>query len=311
MKLIADIGGTNARFAILDNDKITSIETLACEEYPKLIDAIEFYLKKVKKQPKDGFFAIAAPLDNGDRVKMMNYKWDFSIKEVADKAGLDRLKVINDFEAVANAIKFLKKGDYYKLGRGVAVKKMPIAVIGAGTGLGIGGIIFDRDGREVIIATEGGHVTMPAITKREFEAFEYLKKTKYSHISAERVVSGKGLVNIYNALGGVDNVPLPIRTPEEITKAARDKDCPVAIESLSLFCYFFGVVAGNLALTFGAKGGIYIAGGIAPKLGDYFKNSRFQEGFLEKGRYNDYLRDIPIKVITHKYLALEGLRDFG
>jgi glucokinase len=143
------------------------------------------------------------------------------------------------------------------------------------------------------VPTEGGHVTMPAGTQREFDLFEWLKGNKYHHISAERVISGKGIVNLYNAIVGVDKLDLPERTPAEITKAGLDKSCTACAEVLDLFCHFLGVAAGSLALSYGSFGGLYVAGGIVPQLGDYFKNSRFRESYLAKGRFKDYLDRIP------------------
>lgn len=307
-KLIADIGATNARFAVVQGGEISDIQVLACADYPTLAAAARHYLARTDAQPDREAVAVAAPLDGSDRVAMMNHSWAFSVRDTAKEIGVKELQVMNDFTALAYAVPFLDQKDYYQVGKGQAQKNMPIGIIGPGTGLGVAGVIF-VDGQPVPLTTEGGHVTMPASTAREYALFEWLKKDKYRHISAERVISGKGLVNIYQAICGVDQLTLPEKTPAEVTEAALQKKCRACMEALDLFCHFLGVVAGNLALTYGAFGGIYIAGGIVLQLGDYFPASRFRESFLAKGRYHDYLNRIPTFVITHPYPGLEGLKN--
>lgn len=310
IKVIADIGATNARFALIENDGIAHIRVLACADYPTLADAANEYLSAFPEKPETGAFAVATPLDGSDRVVMTNHAWDFSVSETAKKINLKQLRVINDFAALACAVPFLKETDRFQVGGGDAQKHAPIGIIGPGTGLGVAAVVFSG-GEPVPVSTEGGHVTMAAATQREFDLFEFLKKTKYHHVSAERVCSGKGLVNLYHAVCGVDGLALPERTPAEITAAALKNECPACAETLDLFCHFLGNVAGNLALTYGAGGGIYIAGGIVQKLGDYFKNSRFRESFVAKGRFRDYQERIPTFVITHPYPGLEGLKNIA
>ncbi|MDE1151671.1 MAG: glucokinase [Micavibrio sp.] len=306
-KIIADIGGTNARFAMVKDGTISDIRVLGCADFPSLAEAANTYLRDNGAKPEAGAFAVATPLDGSDNVSMTNHVWAFSIKDTGHSIGLKQLRVINDFTALAYAVPYLGKDDMFKVGAGEAQRNMPIGIIGPGTGLGVAGVVF-ADGKPVPVATEGGHVTMPATDAREFALFEWLKVSKYSHISAERVVSGKGLVNLYHAICGVDGLDLPEKSPAEITKAALDGSCKVSAEVLDLFCHLLGVCAGNLALSYGAMGGVYIAGGIVPQLGDYFTRSRFRESFLAKGRFRDYLERIPSFVVTHPYPGLEGLK---
>jgi glucokinase len=306
-KLIADIGGTNARFALVNDNKISGVEVLACADYKSPAEAAKTYLKRAGAKPTTGAFAVATALDGSDAVAMTNHVWAFSIHDTQADIGLERLTVINDFMALAHAVPQLAEKDRYQVGGGRAEKNMPVAIIGPGTGLGVAGVVF-QNGKPIPIATEGGHVTMAASDAREFALFEWLKKTKYHHISAERVISGKGIDNLYHAICGLDGVASKNLTPAEITKAGLEKSCPVCVEVLDLFCHFLGVAAGNLALSWGAAGGLYIAGGIVPQLGDYFKTSRFRESFLAKGRFRDYLDKIPSFVITHPYPGLEGLK---
>jgi glucokinase len=309
-KLIADIGGTNARFALVSGDSISHVSVLSCADYKSPAEAANDYLKRIDAKPESGAFAVATALDGTDSVSMTNHVWAFSINETRQDIGLGRLRVVNDFEALAHAVPHLSPKDYYQLGPAAPQKGMPIGIIGPGTGLGVAEIVFS-EGRPVIVPTEGGHVTMPAATEREFRLFEWLIKHKYHHVSAERVISGKGLVNLYHAIGGLDGIDLPERTPAEITQAGLDRSCIACAETLDLFCHFLGVVAGNLALSYGAMGGIFIAGGIVPKLGDYFKASRFRESFLAKGRFRGYVEKIPTFVITHPYPGLEGLKNIA
>ncbi len=306
-KLIADIGATNARFAVVEDGKIGRTDVLACSAYPTLAQAASYYMKTHDVRPSSAAFAMAMPVDGSDRLSMTNHGWTFSIEETRCELGLDNLRILNDFAAIAYAVPHLQEQDRYQVGGGAVIKDMPVGIIGPGTGLGVAGVVF-AGGAPHVLTTEGGHVTMPAQNEREFALFEYLKKTKYHHVSAERVASGKGLVNIYTAICGVDGKSQPERSPAEITQEALTKSCPVCVETLDLFCHFLGVAAGNLALSLGASGGIYIAGGIVPQLGDYFKTSRFRESFLAKGRFKDYLERIPTFAITHPNPGLEGLK---
>lgn len=307
-KLIADIGATNARFALVDRGIIDHIHVLACADFPTPAAAARHYLKLTGGKAETGSFAVATAVGTSDRVAMTNNDWNFSIAETRQELGLKHLQVINDFMALAYMVPSIEEKDRFQVGKGSVEKNMPIGIIGPGTGLGVAGVVF-LEGKPVPVSTEGGHVTMPVATQREFDLFAFLKKEKYSHISAERVISGKGLLNLYHAISGVDKLGLPERTPAEITEAALQRTCPSCVEALDLFCHFLGVVAGNLALSYGAFGGIYIAGGIVPQLGDYFVSSRFRESYLAKGRYNDYLDRIPTFVITHPYPGLEGLKN--
>ncbi|MDD9900350.1 MAG: glucokinase [Alphaproteobacteria bacterium] len=307
-RLVADIGGTNVRFGIVDKNGVEAVRAMLCNDFPTLADAARAYLDETGAKPDTGAFAIAAPLDGSDHVEMPNHAWAFSITETEQKIGLKNLRVINDFAALAYGAPFLSENDLRKIGSGTVRKGHPIGIIGPGTGLGVGAVVFTPEGKPVPVTTEGGHVTMPATTQREYDVFEHLRNTKYSHVSAERVCSGKGMVNLYNAICAIDGLDLPERAPSEITAAALEKSCPVCVEVLDLFCHFLGVVAGNLALNYGAFGGVYIGGGIVTQLGDYFAGSRFRESFEAKGRFREYLSHIPSFVITHPYPGLEGLR---
>lgn len=312
LSLIADIGGTNARFALVDDhDGVIATQILACADYATIEDAVHAYLRDKKDaMPRRAAIAIAGPV-TGDAVSMTNHPWHFSINATRAALNLDALYVLNDLEAAALAVPLLKEGEYRQVGEGHAAHNAPIGVLAPGTGLGVASLVPVK-GNFIAVPGEGGHVTMAARTDREAEVLNVLRH-KFSHVSAERVVSGKGLPKLYDALRDLwaDKIPnLPERDAPEITAAGLSGECPVCVEALELFCAFLGTMAGNLALTLGARGGIFIAGGIVPKLGDYFATSLFRTRFSQKGRFRDYLEPIPTYVIHHGLPAFLGLQAF-
>lgn len=307
--LIADIGATNARFALADERGFYEQKILPCADFPGIVEAVKAYMDMVGVQPKRAAFAIAGPV-SGDYFEMTNHAWAFSIKETQKALDFDAFALINDFEAIALGIPYLKAEDLIQIGGDQSAQDQgTIGVVGPGTGLGVASLFWDGQ-KYRANAGEGGHVTIPAKTQREFDLFRTLRY-KYSHVSAERVCSGKGLVNIYNAIRILDGRDdMPDRTPEEIANNAISKSCAVCEEALDKMMGFLGNIAGNLALSLGAKGGIYIAGGIPAKLGDYFFASRFRDEFQAKGRAGEYLKPIPTYLITHPYIAFVGLQNY-
>lgn len=305
--LIADIGATNARFALADSRGFYAEKILACADFPNLDDAMKAYLSDAGEKVSHAAVAMAGPV-NGDWFEMTNNPWKFSVADVRNKVGLDNFHLLNDFEAVALAIPHIKPEHLVKIGGGEIEAGKTIGIVGPGTGLGVAGLFWDgKDYRPN--PCEGGHITMAARTQREFDIFRTLRY-KYTHVSAERVCSGKGLQNIYNAirtLDGRDEIPADL-DPAEISRRALDQSCPVCVEVLDKMMGFLGTIAGDLAVTLGAKGGIYIAGGIPAKLGDLFLNSRFRTEFENKGRMSEYLKNIPTYLITHPMIAFVGLQ---
>lgn len=306
--LIADIGATNARFAIADDKGFYDQKVLKCDDYPTIVDAAKAYLAGVGNvKPTRAAFAMAGPV-SGDIFEMTNNPWKFSIEETRKVLNLDSFELLNDFQAIAMGVPFLQETDVKKVGGNQEPEKYgTIGIVGPGTGLGVASLFWDGTQYRTN-PCEGGHVTMPAKTQREFDLFRTLRY-KYSHVSAERVCSGKGLVNIYNAIRILDgHENLPDRTPEAIADCAINKTCAVCEEALDKMVGFLGTIAGDLALSLGAKGGVYIAGGIPAKLGEYFMNSRFRNDFDAKGRFKDYLEPIPTFLITHPFTAFVGLQ---
>ena len=305
--LIADIGGTNARFALIGADGAVSQPlALACAEFPGPAEAAEAYLRKLGSaaQPRRAAFAVASPV-TGDRIAMTNHPWSFSIADVERRLALDRLTVVNDFVAVALAIPRLAAGDTVAVGDGQAVPDTPIAVLGPGTGLGVSALIPLGGGWRAI-ATEGGHVTMPATNDREAALLAWLR-SRFGHVSAERVLSGPGLVNLYQAISALAGRQPETAEPGEVVRRGRSGD-PLAGEALTLFFGMLGAVAGDIALTYGARGGVVIAGGIVPRLLPALLQSDFRRRFEDKGRFDRYMRTIPVSVVVHPFPAFLGLQ---
>ncbi len=305
--LLADLGATNARFALLDRDGSEQHAVLRCADYPSLEAAVRTFLGRVeiKSGLKRGAFAVAAPVVD-DRVTFTNLPWSFSIRDLKTALGFEQLDVINDFAAIALGIPRFGIADRRQIGEGFSEAGAPIAVLGPGSGLGVSGLLPAVAGGTVITG-EGGHVTMAACTDRESAVLAFLRR-RTGHVSAERVISGPGLVALYEALTELDGrLPAPM-TAAEITAAGLAGSQPMCQEALQLFAAFLGTVAGNLALTLGARGGVYIGGGIVPRLGDFFDRSAFRHRFTDKGRQNAYLAPIPTYLITHPVPAFLGLR---
>ncbi len=304
--LIGDIGGTNARFALVeDAGTPCRVEVLSCAAFPGLEAAVAAYLERIAPPvvPKDAVIAIAAPVD-GDRVHMTNHPWTFSVAETRAGLGLDSFRVVNDFTAVALSVPQLGPGDRRAIGGGHPHPGAPIAVLGPGTGLGMSGLVPAPDGGWIPLATEGGHASLAAADARERAVLAALAR-RYGHVSIERAVSGGGIVNLARAIAEIDGRPAPPCDPALITATARTD--PVAGQALDMFAAMLGTAASNLALSLGARGGVYIGGGIVPRLGSAFPDSRFRARFEDKGRYRGYLTAIPTCVITRPEPALIGL----
>ena len=322
-KLLADIGGTNARFALLGEDgEITRFETLACGDYPGPAAAAAAYLQSLglAAAPMEAAFAVAAPVplqEAGDSVTLTNRAWSLSVAETKDHLSLARLHVVNDFTAIALALPHLETSDMEQVGGGTAQEGGVKAVLGPGTGLGVSGLVPSSSsspspsGSWTPLASEGGHATMAAANDRESAVLAVLRG-KLGHVSAERLLSGPGLVAIAGALAQLENQPdpdeTPAKTPDEITRRGLSGEDGLCAEALDMFCAMLGTVAADLALTLGARGGIYIGGGIVPRLGPAFATSPFRARFEDKGRYSDYLAGVPSWVITRDVPAFAGLK---
>ena len=309
VRLLGDVGGTNARFATYGDDgRPRGVRVVPVDDYETLREAIEAYLaaEGIGKPLRAAAFAVASPV-TGDAVKLTNHPWSFSILELQRDLQVERLHVINDFTANALAVSHLRPEERQAIGGGDAVPDTPVAVLGPGTGLGVSGLIPAK-GSWTALAGEGGHATMPAGDDDEADVLARLRR-RYGHVSAERVLSGPGLVNLYQTLAEMAGVTAESYTPAQISDRAIGEEEPLCRNALEMFCGMLGEVAGNLALTLGARGGVYIAGGIVPRVGARFAASRFRERFEGKGRFRGYLAAVPTFVITAKEPAFLGLAD--
>jgi glucokinase len=305
-RLLADIGGTNARFALQQpgSDGFADIEVLACADYPSIEEAVRAYLARASQRGlaaaelRHAAIAIANPVED-DQVSMTNHCWSFSIGGLKAALGLETLLVVNDFAALAMSLPHLKAEQRERIGGGIEQSGKAIGLIGPGTGLGVSGVI-PCGARWIPLAGEGGHVSFAPVTKQEMKILQALWE-EYGHVSAERLLSGLGLELIHRALAG-QRLSAP-----EITSRALDGTSIACRETVETFCAVLGSVAGNVALTLGATGGMYIGGGIVPRLGALFTGSRFRERFEGKGRLSGYLARIPTWLITEEYPALRGV----
>lgn len=304
-RLVADIGGTNARFALETAQQVFEhIEVLPCNDYDTIVDATKEFLKRAGNPAiKHASVAIANPVF-GDWLQMTNHHWAFSIETTRQALGLETLLFSNDFTAQALAITKTQAEDLVQVGGFQPVENAPKAVIGPGTGLGVSGLIPSPAGY-VPLAGEGGHASFSPFDDTEIMIWQFAKK-KYGHVSAERFLSGAGLVLIYEALAEREGVKRQKLTPAEISERALSGHSPLCRLTLDIFSAMLGTVASNLALTLGARGGVYLCGGIIPRFIDYFKHSPFRSRFENKGRFDAYLAAIPVYVVLSKYPGITG-----
>jgi glucokinase len=307
--LLADIGGTNARFAVatpsgtLGAGCVLPTARLAGPEQAARA-AIE---QLGGPHPVSAILAVAGPVHE-NRCSMTNLGWTFDGAALASALGLASVLLINDFEAVAWSLPHLADADLRRLGGRDAEPGAPLLAVGPGTGLGVASLVPTGAAADeaIVLASEGGHIGLAAEDAREDELIERLR-ARFGRVSAERVLSGPGLVALYHALADREGeTARPLSAPE-ITAAALDGSSHVARITLDVFCALLGAVAGDLALTFGARGGVYLAGGIAPRIADYLAGSQFRARFESKGRLSDYTAAIPTRLIVRTDPALVGL----
>ncbi len=304
-RLLADIGATHARFALQTAPGVfRSVRVLKCDDFEGIVPLLQFYLADHEEPLHHAALAVANPI-NGDQVRMTNRAWEFSTDAVRRELGLQTLLIVNDFTALAMAIPGLTPADLMKVGGGAAAGNAVVGVLGPGTGLGVSGVIPTVDGF-VTLGSEGGHVNFAPADEREFAILQFAWR-EWPHVSNERLISGPGMEIIYRALAERNGVKVPVRTsPDIITGALEDKDA-LCLEVLDCFCGMLGGAAANLAVTLGSFGGIFIGGGIVPRMGEWFATSQFRLRFEAKGRFSSYLAEIPTYVITTPNPAFHGV----
>ena len=314
--LVADIGGTNARFALVETASggVLASERVHTADFPGPVAAARAVLDRIGAgwpAPRRAAWAVACPV-TGDRVALTNHTWSFSIAEARAALDLDVLRVINDFAANALAIPALTGADRVRIGPDVpGDAAAPIAALGPGTWLGVALLLPDGAGGWRVQATEGGHVTLAPADADEARLIAYLWRT-HDHVSAERLVSGPGLLTIHQALRALDpGTPgaadcQALDHPRAITEAAGAGNALAHRAVMTLFA-ILGTVAGNLVLSTGARGGVHILGGIVPETMALFRESPFRARFEAKGRFADYMRAVPTHVVTRSNPAFLGL----
>ncbi len=308
--LLGDVGGTHARWAWQPSPGAApqQVRILACSDFAAIDSCIAHYLGlECLPAPRRAAFGIATAI-TGDEVRMTNHPWRFSTSGLRAALGVERLVVLNDFEALAQAVPGLGADDLRAVGGGQASASANKAVIGPGTGLGVSGLVADGRGAWLAVVGEGGHATLAASNAREASLLAVMRE-RFAHVSAERALSGPGLANLYEAVCLLDGETAATLEPAAVMRralasgAGHDTQCH---EALKTFAALLGNVAGNLALTLGARGGVYIGGGIVPRLGTYFDGLPFRARFEDKGRFRGYLEAIPTWVITAETPALLG-----
>ncbi|CEG58060.1 glucokinase [Legionella fallonii] len=304
--IVADIGGTFARFSRvnLDNLYLDKIEIYSCAEVISFEAALLTYQAQHSlHEIKYIAIAIACPVI-GDLVCMTNSHWRFSIQEVQSNLSLSKLKVMNDFTAIAMSLPVLRHHELTQIGKGHIDANKPRVVLGAGTGLGVAYLVPNPHGYKSY-SGEGGHASWGAQTEQEWFIYSYLKKN-YTHVSYERLLSGQGLENLYQAIAAYHQQTVASLSAAQIIALALKQECTIAKATIEQFFATMGVYAGDLALTFGALGGVYIAGGIAPRLLSFIPHTDFRIRFEDKGRFSDFNSLIPTYIITAEQPGMIG-----
>ena len=306
VNIIADIGGTNMRIAQVDEQgAIVNIAIYTCAEHAGLAEILSNYIAQYQLTDKkiNACLAIACPVDN-DLIVMTNLPWQFSQQALKADLQLQQLVLINDFTAIAHAIPQLKADQKVQIGVGQPIANKPISICGPGTGLGVANIVASDNGW-LSLSGEGGHVDFAPVDQQEIDILTFLMK-KYARVSYEQLLSGLGLEQIYQALSFIKTGEALKLPAKEITLKAINNDCQLCAETLAQFCRVLGSFAGNLALTLGSYGGVYIAGGIVPRFIEYFQTSEFRSRFEAKGRMSGFNQPMPTFVVIEEQPGLLG-----
>jgi glucokinase len=303
-RFVADVGGTNIRLAIEVDGQVSHIEKYLCKDFTHIADAIEDYFSRFPETEFEaGCIAIACPV-NHDLIKMTNHSWQFSVEDTRQRLNLKSLLVINDFTAVAMCVPVLSDDQKMKVGGGIPQTNENIAVFGPGTGLGVGHLVKSESGWQTLDG-EGGHVDFAPADDTDMVVWQYLRHEGV-HPSAEEVLSGRGLVNIYRAIANNAGTTPSETEASGITNKALAGTCDICAAALAQFCRVLGSFAGNLALNLGTFGGVYIAGGVVQHFIEYFGTSDFRQAFEAKGRFKNYVMEIPTYLITEPDFGLIG-----
>lgn len=310
--IVADIGGTNARFAIARPEaggyKLESVKVVDCRRFANFEEALGHWLEGLDQPlPDKACVAAAGPVEKvegGEKVYMTNLGWTIESAPLPGKFGLARLDLINDFAALALSLPRLTAEDYTVVRDQPRLPNAAMAVIGPGTGLGVGGLAADN-GHYHVLDGEGGHSNLAAATARELELLQILIRDQQP-VFNEWVLSGRGLVNLYRAVCELNGQPAQDLTPPDLSARGLDNSDPMCRETLLDFLNFLGNAAGDVALYLGARGGVFLGGGILPRIAELLPESQFEERFLNKGRVHGWMESVPVYALNAGYQALIG-----
>ncbi|WP_428408377.1 glucokinase [Hyphococcus sp.] len=304
--LVADIGGTNARFALaeMENGAVLLRETkrFRAKDFDTIRDAAGAYLHSIGAAPASACFAVAGPVTD-DNIEFTNSRWVLNIAEMKKGLALKRLRVVNDFEALATGVPVLRQEDFFSVKPGRGDPQAPVLVIGPGTGLGQA-LIVPFGAQRRVVSTEGGHVSFAPQSDEEIAVMKFILN-EHDRVSVERILSGPGIVTLHRALCAISGARFAPVEADEIARAAIEGDA-AAQKTLGLFCALLGRAAGDAALATGARDGVVLGGGVLPKIREFFMKSAFVDCFHDKGRMRDYLKDIPVRMIVTDGAALAG-----
>ena len=305
--VLADVGGTHVRFALLSGGTLGPIEHMAVRDHKHFSDALARFLAGQDPLPpiRNAILAVAGAIV-GERCELTNSGWVVDAAELRALFGWRGVRVINDFEAIAWSLPHLPADALRNVGGGAAVPQAPMAVLGPGTGLGVAAYL-PREAGGIVLRSEGGHGSLAAGSAHEAAIIETLRR-QFGHVSAERALSGPGLENLYHAIASLEAVTVPERSAAEISQAGIEGCCAVSRAALDTFCALLGDVAGNFALAYGAQGGVFIGGGVTYHLHDYLPHSQFRARFEAKGRMTHFVAPIPTWLIVQHDMAFIGLR---
>ena len=305
--LVADIGGTNARFAIAELGdgaiRLHHPQIFRAEDFDTVRDATDAYYESVAIDVSRACFAAAGPIKDG-AVNFTNSQWVLRTKDISDPLGLKQLRIVNDFYALASSINYLGLESYRTIKAGTGNPRAPQLIIGPGTGFGQA-LIVPTDGGCKVVATEGGHTTFAPQGNLEFEIIKFIEK-EHTRVCVERLLSGRGFINLHRALCAIEGAPYVFMQAHEITKSAAEGADVMAVKTVDLFLTILGRVAGDAVLATGAQGGVVLGGGILPKMIDEFPFTSFVKSFGDKDRISSYLDDVPIRLILADGAALYG-----
>ncbi|WP_444924044.1 glucokinase [Microbulbifer sp. DLAB2-AF] len=310
--IVADIGGTNARFAIAkpiaEGYQLEGLKVVDCKRFEGFDSALQHWLDSLDQpRPEKVCIAAAGPLEktpSGKRVYMTNLGWSIDAKALAEEFQFPHLELINDFAALAQSLPRLSSSDYTVLRDVPRPQGAPMVVLGPGTGLGVAGLA-EADGRYHVLAGEGGHANLTVSTERELQLLQILMKSRCP-VFNEWVLSGSGLVNLYRAVCELNGRTPEALTPPDVSARGLDNTDPMCRETLLDFLNFLGSAAGDAALYMGARGGVFLGGGILPRIAELLPESEFEQRFLNKGRVAPWLEAVPVYALNAGYQALIG-----